>query len=98
MPLTSEQARELGKKSSRKGIPNKTTTEIKEIFQSLLENNIEQLQRDLDKMSPVERFRSIMALCRFVLPSASTIEVKGSEGFQPIILNLGNGIKPIEND
>jgi len=98
MPLTSEQARELGKKSSRKGIPNKTTTEIKEIFQSLLENNIEQLQNDLNEMSPVERFRSIMALSRFVLPSPSTIEVKGNDGFKPFILNLGNGIKPVEND
>ena len=81
MPLTSEQARKLGKKSSRKGIPNKTTTEIKEAFQLLLENNLDQLQNDLDKMSNVERFRSIMSLCRFIIPTASTVEVKGNECF-----------------
>ena len=98
MPLTTEKAREYGKKSSRKGIPNKTTTEIREVFQLLLENNLEQLQADLDKMTSVERFRSIMSLCRFVLPTASTVEVKGNEGIIPVILNLGSGIKRTEND
>lgn len=69
------------------GSKNKTTEEIRESFQELLENNLSKLQEDLDKLEPEERLKIILALSKFVLPTLKTTELKGNPQ-QPIIINL----------
>jgi len=73
-----------------KGTPNKTTTEIKERFQLLLENNIDRLQSDFDKLQPNERIRYFLDLASFVVPKQKAIEVKEDRlrDFQPIIFEF----------
>ena len=77
-----------------KGTPNKTTSEIREIYKELLENNIERLQDDIDSLDPFNRIKVLLELSRFVIPTLKQSELT-KEGPQPIItLNLGSGIKP----
>lgn len=90
MPITKENASRLGKKGSRKGIPNKSTIEIKEAFQLLLSNNLEKLQNDLNEMKPSERFNAVIQLASYVLPKMKAIELKqpNEEDFKPIIISF----------
>jgi hypothetical protein len=77
-----------------KGTPNKTTSEIREIYKELLENNIERLQDDIDSLDPFNRIKVLLELSRFVIPTLKQSELT-MEGPQPIFtLNLGSGIKP----
>jgi hypothetical protein len=73
-----------------KGTPNKTTSEIKELFQLLLENNIDRLQSDFDKLQPNERIRYFLDLASFVIPKQKAIEVKEDRlrDFQPIVFEF----------
>jgi hypothetical protein len=69
-----------------KGTPNKTTTEMREIINSFLSDNIEKLQDDFDKLEPPKRFEAIDKLLKYVLPSRSEIkqdvELQQSETIQ----------------
>ena len=76
--LNSAKASELGKRSSRAGIPNKTTNEIKKMFSELLSENIDQLKEDLNEMKAVERFNSLMQLARYVMPTYKAIEMQAN--------------------
>ncbi|SFZ90349.1 hypothetical protein SAMN05428642_101884 [Flaviramulus basaltis] len=60
----------------KKGTANKNTLEIRRKFQTLVENNLEVLQADLDKLKPVERVKIIIELGKFVLPTLKAIEVQ----------------------
>jgi hypothetical protein len=69
-----------------RGTPNKTTNEIKVMFQLLLENNIDKLQGDFDKLQPSERIRYFLDLASFVIPKQKAIEIKEEREskFEPI--------------
>lgn len=90
MNLTTATAKEMGKKSSRLGVPNKTTSEIREAFQMIVENNLEQFQEDLESLEPIERLKFILDLSRFVLPTLKAIDVhsRGQQEFKPIIISF----------
>ena len=88
------------------GAVNKTTAEIREHYQNLVSNNLEQLDNDLKGLEPLQRLKMIIELSKFVVPTlkATELTTTGTEnGFNPIIINLGNGtspdaIKKIDND
>ena len=50
------------------GIPNKSTNQIREIFQVFLENNLQTVQNDFDQLSPKERLIFIEKVARLVIP------------------------------
>uniref|UniRef100_UPI004047EE78 hypothetical protein n=1 Tax=Mariniflexile sp. TaxID=1979402 RepID=UPI004047EE78 len=60
----------------KKGTANKDTLQIREKFQSLVEDNLEVLQADLNKLKPFERVKLIIELGKFVLPTLKAIEVQ----------------------
>ncbi|HEY9222331.1 MAG TPA: hypothetical protein VIO43_12235 [Lutibacter sp.] len=76
MSFTKKTAKEAGKRSNRKGVPNKTTKEIRELFKTLLEANIEKIQRDLNKMDPQQRVKIILEIAKFVIPTLRSSEIK----------------------
>lgn len=83
------------------GTPNRTTKEIREKFSLLLENNFDKIQSDIDALEPKERIKTLLDLAKFVVPTLKAVEVKNDENnpeFLPIIINLGDGIPPTEND
>lgn len=59
-----------------KGSANKATSEIREKFQILLENNIEKVQEDLNKLEPEERLKILLSLSKFVVPTLKAMDVK----------------------
>jgi hypothetical protein len=81
------------------GAVNKTTAEIREHYQNLVSNNLEQLDNDLKGLEPLQRLKMIIELSKFVVPTlkATELTTTGTEnGFNPIVINLGNGISPEE--
>lgn len=61
-----------------KGTPNKVTTEIKEAYSKLLQNNLTTLQDDLNALEPKDRIKAIIDITKFLLPTlrASDVSVK----------------------
>ena len=74
----------------QKGTPNKTTNEIREYYQILISNNLEQLQNDLNELEPKERLKIILELSKFVVPTLKAIEMntESNDSFTPIIFEF----------
>ena len=81
-----------------KGAVNKTTTEIREHFQKLVSDNLEQLDSDLKSLEPLQRLRMVIELSKFVVPTLRATELNtGAEnGLKPLVINLGTGMRPEE--
>lgn len=86
--LTTKEARELGKKSSRKGIPNKTTHEIRLMYKQFLTENWEKMQNDLDQLEPYERIKILLEFSKFVIPTLKstdiTLDAENEGAFKPV--------------
>ncbi len=85
-----------GKVSSREGVPNKTTNEVRKAFQLLVENNLPQMQVDLDSLEPKERIKFMLDMAKFILPQLQSISIddlreKEVQGFNVLTINLKNG-------
>ncbi len=79
MPFTTETASNAGKNSSRKGVANKTTSEIKEAYQLLVENNLNNMTAWLEKIgdeNPEKAFDILIKMSDFIVPKLSRQEVK----------------------
>ena len=68
MAFDSKTAAAAGKRSSRKGKPNRTTSELREMIMALLERNVTQIQKDLEALEPKERVNAWLKLLEFQLP------------------------------
>lgn len=88
MIISSQRAKEMGAKSSRKGIPNKSTKEIRGIIQTLLENNLDKIQDDLDQMTPEQRVKTILSLAKYVLPIKKEEVFKQEDNFKPFVISF----------
>ena len=73
-----------------KGAVNKTTTEIREHYQKLVSDNLEQLDSDLKSLEPLQRLKIIIELAKFVVPTLRATELTTGEenGFNPITINF----------
>jgi hypothetical protein len=65
---------------------NKTTTEIREHYQNLISTNLEQLNKDLNSLEPLQRLKMIIELSKFVVPTLKSTELITEENdfFKPI--------------
>lgn len=75
------------------GTLNKTTAEIREHYQNLVSNNLEQLDNDLKSLEPLQRLKMIIELSKFVVPTmkATELTTTGTEnGFNPITVHIIN--------
>lgn len=91
-----ELASMAGKMSSREGVPNKATNEVRKAFQLLVENNLPQMQTDLDSLEPKERIKFMLDMAKFILPQLQSISIddlreKEVQGFNVLTINLRNG-------
>lgn len=91
-----ELASMAGRISTREGVPNKTTNEVRKAFQLLVENNLERLQNDLDELEPKDRIKFILDMAKFILPTLQAVSVddlreKEVQGFNVLTINLKNG-------
>ncbi len=84
----------------QKGTTNAITSEIRQYFQNIIENNLEQINADLKAIEdPAQRIRLLLEITKFCIPTLKATELTQtqSEGVRPIVINLGNGINPEEN-
>lgn len=83
-----------------KGALNKTTLEIREHFQNLVTDNLAQLNEDLKTLEPLQRLKMIIELSKFVVPTLKATELNSisENNFRPVIINLGGGINPEEDE
>lgn len=56
------------------GSKNKTSEKIRTTYLSFIEYNLETLQDDFDTLEPKERFKVLLELTRFVLPTLKAVE------------------------
>ena len=79
-----------------KGTPNRTTTEIRQNFQLLIENNLTTLENDIKELEPKDRIKAILDLSKFVLLSikAKELSTVDDRNIRPIVISLGSGINP----
>jgi hypothetical protein len=64
----------------KKGIPNKSTAEIKEIITRIVGNQLEHIEKDLDKIrktDPAEAMRLSSKFIDYVLPKQTKMEIEG---------------------
>lgn len=88
-----ELASMAGKVSSRKGVPNRATSEVREAFKQLVESNLPQMQSDLDSLEPRDRLKFILDIAKFILPTLQAVSVDDlreneAEGFNVLTINL----------
>ena len=91
-----ELATMAGKVSSREGVPNRATNEVRKAFQLLVEANMPQMQTDLDSLDPKERIKFMLDMAKFILPQLQSISIddlreKEVQGFNVLTINLKNG-------
>ena len=82
-----------GKVSSREGVPNKATNEVRRAFKQLVESNLPQMQSDLDSLEPKERLKFILEMAKFILPTLQAVSVDDlreneAQGFNVLTINL----------
>lgn len=73
------------------GTPNKVTTDLREKFTLLLEDNIDKLQKDIDSLEPKDRIRALIEVSKFVIPTLKATELttdNDNNNFQPVIIKI----------
>ena len=76
---------QTGNRNGRpKGTPNKSTNELRNTFQSLLEANLETMQKDLDSLDPKDRLQIIFKMAAFCLPTlqSQSIDLNNESAFR----------------
>ena len=91
-----ELASMAGRISTREGVPNKSTNEVRKAFQQLVENNLPKMQKDLDLLEPKDRIKFMLDMAKFILPQLQSISIddlreQEAQGFNVLTINLKNG-------
>lgn len=83
----------------QKGTPNKKNAELRKMFAEFTEDNFAQFKADFQSLKPKERVMVYVEQLKYSVPAMKATEHTIDEGyFHPIILNLGKGIKPPEDE
>ena len=79
-----------------KGSVNKSSNEIRETFQLLLENNIEKIQDDLNELEPKDRIKLLLDLSNFIIPKMKSVDLKADKK-ETILIDFSEDISFEEN-
>lgn len=71
----SNSARKAGKKSSRAGVPNKANAALRERVHALIDDNYQQVVRDIKSLKPRERVDAWLKLLEYALPKLQRSEM-----------------------
>ena len=78
-------------KSGRpKGSPNRTSEQLRDVFKTFLETNLETMQADFDKLEPRERLQFIEKVAKIVIPAPITLEQLNDSALDALIDRLKN--------
>ena len=70
------------------GTPNKVTGTLKEFVASLIDQNREQMERDLKALNPKDRLYVLERLIQYVLPKEQSVDVRGANAFEELMKSL----------
>ena len=76
---------------SRKGVPNKTTAEIRNAFQLLMEDNLDNMKvwlSDVAAEEPERALEIMLKMAEYIVPKLSRTEVKADITDKSIVINL----------
>lgn len=82
------------------GTPNKTTAQVREALHSLLNENLERMRDDLNKMAPATRVKLLLEMAKFVIPTYKAVDItSGGDGIftrsiSPLTIVLGQEHEP----
>lgn len=79
----------------KEGTPNKTTKELRKLYQDFFETNFPKLQIWFDEVSkenPVQAISLFLRISKFVIPDLQRIDVENS---QDIIINWNENLEPL---
>ncbi|HDP55268.1 MAG TPA: hypothetical protein ENN24_06275 [Bacteroidetes bacterium] len=85
-PFTKNDPR-INRKGRPKGSPNKTVEELRSAIKHFIDDNLETLQADFDKLEPKDRLAFVERLLKHVLPPMVTSLEQLSEADLDILLN-----------
>jgi hypothetical protein len=77
-----------------KGSKNQTSSQIRDSFQILLENNLEGLQQDLDELESKDRIQLLLSLANYILPKLRSTEYIGEQ--QEITIDFSESINKVD--
>jgi hypothetical protein len=78
-----------------KGTPNRTTTETKELLQSIVSKELDNVAVLLEKLEPKERIDAIIKLLPYIVPKQQEITIDSKPIFNGITVTIVN---PNEDD
>ena len=64
-------------KGRGKGVPNKTTKEMKEFIAAVLSENLDRMREDFEKVSPGTRLMLWDKFAKYILPTLSQTKMEG---------------------
>lgn len=75
-----------------KGSPNRNTEQIRERLQQFIDDNLETLQQDFDKLEPKDRISFLEKMLKHILPAPlNELEKLSEEQLQELIKRLKSG-------
>jgi hypothetical protein len=86
-----------GNTGRAKGIPNRTTTVVREAFSELLQGNLEQLKVDIASLEPASRVKLLLDMAQFVVPKLRSIDLQ-SDIEETITIDFNESIGWDETD
>jgi hypothetical protein len=72
------------------GSPNKSTDQLRNVFQTFLSDNIENLQRDFDSLEARDRFNFILKIANLVLPPPLSLETLTDAQLDQLLNHIKN--------
>ena len=103
MPFKSGDDQNINRAGKPKGTLNKTTKEIREAYQKLTENNLDNMSvwlADVAAENPEKALDIMIRLSEYVIPKLARQEVVGNDGsdlFKNISFNFGPDINDTDN-
>jgi len=70
----------------KKGVENLATGKVRELFQSLITDNISRLKKDFDSLTAKERLEMSIKMAHFILPKLQSIDIDNYPEWATLLL------------
>jgi hypothetical protein len=83
----------------KKGTPNKVSSDLRNRIKLFLDNNFEQLEKDISELQPADRVRFLIKLMEFVVPKQQNMQLSGQDKTECIqVVFKGTGVPPVRSE